>query len=155
MHAIVRTKRIALEKALGLFVVSGKTIYTLNEIEDSLEWNTVYRNQTCTIKIDKDLMSIVNMDAEFANKDNSVAQNLINIIVKQGFRDTSLKQIGRSPRFFDVSKPINLENCGLKIWSGFKASAFNSESGITLAIDSIFKFMSTKTCLQRIDELRQ
>ena len=82
MHAIIRTKRIALEKALGLFVVSGKTIYTLNEIDETLEWNTIYRNQTCTIKIDKDQMSIVNMDSEFANKDNSVAQNLINIIVK-------------------------------------------------------------------------
>ena len=83
-----------------------------------------------------------------------MAQNLINIIVKQGFRDTSLKQIGRSPRFFDVTNPINLPRQGLKIWSGFKASAFNSESGITLAIDSIFKFMSTTSCLQRMNELK-
>ena len=54
------------------------------------------------IKIDKDQMTTVNMSGEFANKDNTVAQNLINIIVKQAFRDTTLKQIGRSPRFFDV-----------------------------------------------------
>jgi hypothetical protein len=66
-----------------------------------------------------------------------------------------LKQIGRSPRFFDVSNPINLPRQGLKIWSGFKASAFNSESGITLAIDSIFKFMSTTSCLQRMMELKE
>ena len=155
VHAIIRTKRISLEKALGLFVVSGKTIYTLNEIDETLEWNTNYRNQIFTIKIDKDQMTTVNMSGEFANKDNSVAQNLINIIVKQGFRDTSLKQIGRSPRFFDVTNPINLPKQGLKIWSGFKASAFNSESGITLAIDSIFKFTSTTTCLERLYELKQ
>ena len=45
MHAIIRTKRISLEKALGLFVVSGKTIYTLVEIDETLEWNTNYKNQ--------------------------------------------------------------------------------------------------------------
>ena len=82
MHAIIRTKRLSLEKALGLYVVSGKTIYTLNPIDETLEWNTNYRNQTCTIKIDKDEVTTVNMSADFANKDNSVAQNLINIIVK-------------------------------------------------------------------------
>lgn len=43
VHAIIRTKRSALEKALGAFVVSGKTIYTLCEIEESLEFNTTFR----------------------------------------------------------------------------------------------------------------
>ena len=73
VHAIIRTKRIALEKALGLYVVSGKTIYTLNELDETLEWNTNYRGQSCTIKIDKDQMTVVNLSGEFANKDNSVA----------------------------------------------------------------------------------
>lgn len=41
------------------------------------------------------------------------------------------------------------------MWSGFKASAFQSELGVTLAIDNIFKFMTTKTCLERIHELRR
>ena len=40
------------------------------------------------------------------------------------------------------------------MWSGFKASAFQSELGCTLAVDNIFKFMSTKTCLQKIYEMR-
>lgn len=155
VHAIMRTKRIALEKALGLYVVSGKTIYTLAEIDETLEWTTTFKGQHCTIKIDKELMTTVNLSGEFANKDNSVAQNLINIIVKQGFRDTALKQIGRSPRFFDMEHPITLERQGLRIWSGFKASAFNSETGLTLAIDSIFKFMTTTTCLQRMYELKE
>ena len=69
----MRTKRIALEKALGLYVVSGKTIYTLNEIDETLEWNTNYRGQQCTIKIDMDQMTTVNLSGDFANKDNSVA----------------------------------------------------------------------------------
>ena len=65
------------------------------------------------------------------------------------------KQIGRRPQFFDVSKPMILGEFALQIWSGFKASAFNSESGITLAIDNIFKFMSTTSCLVKINELKR
>jgi hypothetical protein len=65
-----------------------------------------------------------------------------------------LKQIGKVPRFFDVQNPIELSRSQLKILSGFKASAFQSQLGCTLVMDSIFKFMSTKTCLQRIMEIR-
>ena len=153
VHSIIKTKKLALEKALGQFVVSGKTIYTLAEIDEDLEWSTTFRGQKCVIKIEKDNVTTVNMSGEFSNKDNSVAQNLINIIVKQGFRDTNLKQIGRSPRFFDVSSPIYLKQQQLMIWQGFKASAINSEAGMVIAIDSIFKFMSTTTCLEKIHEL--
>jgi len=83
-----------------------------------------------------------------------VSQNLINVILKQAFRETNLKQLGRSPRFFDVNNPVDLSHVGLKMWSGFKASAFQSEMGCTLAVDNIFKFMTTKTCLERIHEMR-
>ena len=41
------------------------------------------------------------------------------------------------------------------MWSGFKASAFQSELGCTLAVDNIFKFMSTTTCLERICEIKR
>jgi len=60
----------------------------------------------------------------FNNKDNDVSQNLINVILKQAFRETNLKQLGRSPRFFDVNSPVDLSRIGLTMWSGFKASAF-------------------------------
>jgi hypothetical protein len=51
---------------------------------------------------------------------------MINVIIKEAMRSTDLKQIGKAPRFFDVLNPIDLSEKGLKIWSGFKASAFNS-----------------------------
>ena len=41
------------------------------------------------------------------------------------------------------------------MWSGFKASAFQSEMGCTLAVDNIFKFMSTTTCLEKMLEMKQ
>jgi aubergine-like protein len=66
----------------------------------------------------------VHLTEKFNNKDNDVSQNLINVILKQAFRETNLKQLGRSPRFFDVSNPVNLDRFGLRMWSGFKASAF-------------------------------
>ena len=94
------------------------------------------------------------MTGTFKNQDNDVSQNLINVILKQAFRETNLKQLGRSPRFFDVHNPTDLPDIGLRMWSGFKASAFQSELGCTLAVDNIFKFMSTKSCLQKIKEIR-
>ena len=95
------------------------------------------------------------MTDNFSNKDNDVSQNLINVILKQAFRETNLKQLGRSPRFFDVNKPVDLSQIGLKMWSGFKASAFQSELGCTLAVDNIFKFISTTTALQKIKEMQR
>ena len=73
VHAIMRTKRIALEKALGQYVFSGKIIYTVHEIDETLEWQTIFRGEQCTIRIDKDQCTTVNLTADFMNKDNSVA----------------------------------------------------------------------------------
>ena len=53
-----------------------------------------------------------------------MSQNLINVIIKQAFRDTDLKQIGKIPRFFDTKNVIDLAQSKLRILSGFKASAF-------------------------------
>ena len=76
------------------------------------------------IKIDRETGTQVALTGTFENKDNEVSQNLINVILKQAFRETNLKQLGRSPRFFDVDNPVDLSRIGLKMWSGFKASAF-------------------------------
>ena len=78
---------------------------------------------------------------------------IINIVIKEAFRQTTFKQIGKSPRFFDIQNPIDLSHLGLRIWPGFKASASQTTTGITLAIDSIFKFITTQTCLDRIGQI--
>lgn len=41
----------------------------------------------------------------------------------------------------------------MRIMSGFKASAFQSQVGCTLVVDSIFKFMSTYSCLNMMMDL--
>lgn len=54
VHEIIRSKKTSLEKALGSYVVSGKTIYTLTELDESLVFTTVYRGETAKISIDKE-----------------------------------------------------------------------------------------------------
>lgn len=91
VHDIIRTKKTSLEKALGAYVVSGKTIYTLTELEDTLIFKTVFRGQQAQIMIDKDSGCQIHLTDNFHNKDNDISQNLINVILKQAFRETNLK----------------------------------------------------------------
>lgn len=86
-------------------------------------------------------------------EDHNVAHTLINIIIKEAFRQTHLRQIGKVPRFFDTSKAIKIKNVDLQIWPGFRASAFNYSSGLAIVIDNVNKFMSTTSCLQRIQDI--
>ena len=67
---------------------------------------------------------MVSLNGTFSNKENDVKQQIVNVIIKDAFRSTDLRQIGKTPRFFDTSNPIVMQREGLKIWSGFKASAY-------------------------------
>jgi len=80
---------------------------------------------------------------------------LINIIIKQAFRNTNLKQVGKTPKFFDVKNFIDMPQQRMKIMNGFKASAQNNQFGCSFVIDSIFKFQSTQSCFDRMEELRK
>lgn len=46
-----------------------------------------------------------------------------------------------------------VEGSGLQACPGFRASAFNYTSGLTIVLDNINKFISNKTCLERIHEI--
>lgn len=86
--------------------------------------------------------------------DNVQLNHLLNLIIKEGFKQTDLRQIGKQPRFFDIKNAQEVANAGLIMWPGFKASAYNYEVGLTLVIDNISKFMSTKSCLETIQEIK-
>lgn len=156
VYRVMKLKRAALERALGPHVCSGKSVYTLAEIDSDLVFKVgKIQGDEYTIAISVDTCSVINLNSNFSNKENDVKQQIINVIIKDAFRSTDLRQIGRSPRFFDTTNPINMMREGLRIWSGFKASAYQSNMGCVLAIDNIFKFMSTKTCLDRLREINQ
>lgn len=92
------------------------------------------------------------------NNQNSVVQGIFNIIFKTAFRQTHLRQIGRDPKFFDYERPVTddkLTAMRLQVLKGYKASVFMSETGITVAVDTLFRFMSTISCLDKIRELKK
>lgn len=83
---------------------------------------------------------------------------ILNIIFKNAFRQTHLRQIGRDPKFFDYEHPIKdpkLDQMQLQVLYGYKASVNMSEVGVTVTVDSLFRFMSTVTCLDKIRELKR
>ena len=82
VQKICRYKRSALEKALGLYVCSGAAIYVLQELEEDLIFDVLLGGAKYKILIEKVNQSIVQLDGKFENSDNSVSQNLINIIIK-------------------------------------------------------------------------
>ena len=67
--------------------------------------------------------------------------------------ETGMLQFGNRPRFFDSTTPIFCDDLKMQIWSGFKATAYHYSSGNNLIIDNCCRFMSTKTVLDRIDEI--
>jgi len=53
VQQICRFKRKALETALGMNVVSGSQIYTLQELEENVDFPALYQSAKYTIVIDK------------------------------------------------------------------------------------------------------
>ena len=154
IQKIVHHKRRALDNALGLYVVSGQSIYMISELEEDVKFDVAYLGEKYTIVIEQSTMSMASVNEKFVNQENTVGQQLMNIIIKSAFRQTNLKQIGKTPRFFDVSNAMDLKEHQLRIMSGFKASINQTHLGPTLCMDSIFKFMSTTSCLARINQIR-
>lgn len=81
-------------------------------------------------------------------------QTVLNLIIKAAFKDTKMKQIGRRPNFFDMENPVFFPG-NIKVLKGYKTSAYQTQLGLTLTVDTTSKFMSTKTCLESFKELLQ
>lgn len=93
-------------------------------------------------------------DINDPNRQNSQAMGqILNVIVKQAMSETGLLQFGHRPRFFDAQNPIDINELNMQIWNGFKASAYKYGSGCALIIDNCARFMSTKSVLDRINEI--
>lgn len=155
MQGIFKVIRRKVDAILGVWCTSGRSVYTTSDIDDSLMIEADFRGIKYQVVINADskrLISGKNLTT-FKGEDNAMIHTLLNIIVKQAFRETNLRQIGKQPRFFDVSKAFEIEGSGLQACPGFRASAYNYTSGLTIVIDNINKFISNKTCLERINEI--
>ena len=154
-HGIFRQIKRKVESLLGLYVISGNSLFTTTDLTDSLLIEATFQNEKYEVLISVDSKKYLSGKQLTQSKmeDHNILHTLVNIIIKQAFRDTSLRQIGRQPRFFDMSKAIDVPGSGLQACPGFRASAFNYASGMTLVIDNINKFLSNKSCLERIQEI--
>jgi hypothetical protein len=91
VHRVMKLKRTALDRALGPHVCSGKSIYTLNEVEEDLIFKPKFQGEEYIISIDKESRTEVMLNSSFSNKENDVKQQLINVIIKDAFRSTDLR----------------------------------------------------------------
>jgi hypothetical protein len=155
VHGIFRSIKRRVESILGLYVPSGNSVFTTTDLSESIVIKTEFQSTKYEVLINSDSKKSFNGNSlENAKmEDHNMVHTLINIIIKQAFRDTNLRQIGKQPRFFDVTKAIEVEGSGLQACPGFRASAFNYVTGMALVIDNINKFLSNKSCLERIQEI--
>ena len=69
--SIIMAKSTVLQRTIGSFAVSGKSIYTLNEIDESISFKTHFRGMNYTINIDKETGTEFNLASDFKNEDNT------------------------------------------------------------------------------------
>ena len=155
VHRVLRAKQDQLNQCLGVNVCSGASIYLLQPIVEDFALEAKLNQKSFTILVSAASETTVALDDTFKNADNTTAQNLINVVIKQAFRETEMRQIGRRPHFFDCSNPRDLKDMQMRILQGFKSSCLMTQIGCTFVVDSIVKLISTKTCLKRIQELEQ
>jgi hypothetical protein len=93
IHGIFRNIKKRLDMMMDIHVISGKNIFTTTNLEESILIKAEFKNQEYDVVIDADtkhFLSGASMDG-LRMEDHSLVQNLINIIIKQAFRDTNLR----------------------------------------------------------------
>ena len=79
---------------------------------------------------------------------------ILNIIMNQAMQSVEgMVAFGRRPRFFDHTRPLNVKELDMQIWNGFKCSAYMYENDCVFILDSCCRFLSTKSCLDNIDQV--
>ena len=155
MQGVFKACKKKVDAILGLYIQSGRNVFTTTSLDETVTMNVKFRDIEYTIIIDATSKKYISGKhiTQAKMEDHAIVHTLLNIIVKQAFRETNLRQIGKQPRFFDMSKAIDVEGSGLQACPGFRAAAYNYTSGLTIVIDSINKFISNKSCLSRMQEI--
>jgi hypothetical protein len=92
VQSILKTERRKLAMIFNNYVCSGKNIYTTSEIDASLEMPSLHRGQKYVISVDKTTEQIVNLaENQHVSVTQDVMFQLLNIILKDAFRETNLK----------------------------------------------------------------
>jgi hypothetical protein len=155
MGKIMDREKSRIEMLIGKYIYSGYNVWTTQRLDQTYSVQAKFMGKKIAVVIDQPSEYTVNTaDIDNPSRTDCQAMNqVLNVIVKQAMSETGMLQFGRRPRFFDSTTPIFCEDLKMQIWSGFKASAYHYSSGNNLIIDNCCRFMSTKTVLDRIDEI--
>ena len=63
----------------------------MNPIAEDLIFETNFRGTKCEILIEAAEEKEIHLDTQFMNKETSLTQAIINVIIKDAFRETDLK----------------------------------------------------------------
>lgn len=155
VQKVIEREKSRIELLTGQFIHSGFNLWTTQKLEESFLITSKLMGKKVTLKIDQSSEYTVNTaDIDNPNREDCIAyQQVLNVITKQAMSETGLLQFGQRPRFFDSQNSILVPELDMQIWSGFKVSAYKYSSGCNIVIDSCARFMSTKTVLDRINEI--
>ena len=64
-----------------------------------------------------------------------------------------MKQIGNLPRFFLPKNKRHVEFLDMEVWPGFQTTTAIYKGGFFLTIECLNKFISSRTCLDVINEM--
>ena len=92
-HGIFRTIKRRVEALLGLYVISGKSVFTTTDLSESLLIQTEFQSVKYDVTICADTKKFFSGKqlSQAKMEDHNIIHNLINIIVKQAFRETNLR----------------------------------------------------------------
>ena len=155
MQKIIDKEKRKVEMLIGKFLTSGFNLWTEQQIDETLKIESRMLGKKVMLVIDKEGEYIVNT-ADINSSDRSACismSQILNLIVKQAMSETGMIQIGRFPRFFDHERPLIVPQMKIQIWKGFKFSAYKYSDSCALILDDCCRFMSTESCLDRINSI--
>ena len=93
MQGIFRAIKKRVDMILGLYVTSGRCVYTTTDLDEDVRISTEFRGISYDVIINVDSKTYISgKEIENAKmEDHSVMHTLLNIIVKQAFRETNLR----------------------------------------------------------------
>ena len=159
VEKVVDKNRRKIEMITGPFYHSGMTIWTTQEIADEgIDLEVHFLNKPFSLKITTEhklaIAPIGDDQVVRERNDYQAYSQILNIIMNKAMSSVEgMVAFGRRPRFFDYTKPINVEGLDIAVWEGFKTSAYMYNSGCVLIIDSCHRFMSTKSIMDVVDSI--
>lgn len=132
----------------GKYVFVGTNLFSTTPQDKEVTYTKTVFHRDWTIVITPVASFNLNTLNTMKMEEHPVALNFINSVVKSSLRDAKLRQIGRSPLFFDPEQ--RSEVGALATWPGFFTSTWIFQRGLYLIIDNVSKVISNNSCLDQI-----